>query len=54
MSQFPVDRRLLSKSAALPLTQLADRVGQTPFYAYERKLAGPTGDAATAGAAACY
>ena len=39
MSQFPVaDGELLV--GGLPLSRLAARVGQTPFYAYDRGLLG--------------
>ncbi len=37
MSQFPVIDDCLWVGG-MPLTQLATRVGQTPFYAYERRL----------------
>ena len=37
MSQFPVVDDCLWISG-MPLTQLAARIGQTPFYAYERRL----------------
>ena len=37
MSQFPVINDCLH-IGGLPLTQLAARVGQTPFYAYDRRL----------------
>ncbi len=37
MSQFPVIDDCLH-IGGLPLTQLAARVGQTPFYAYDRRL----------------
>ncbi len=37
MSQFPVVDDCL-RVGGMPLTQLAARVGQTPFYAYERRL----------------
>ena len=37
MSQFPVVDDCL-RVGDMPLTQLAARVGQTPFYAYERRL----------------
>ena len=37
MSQFPVIDDCL-QIGGLPLTQLAARVGQTPFYAYDRRL----------------
>ncbi|HPP48179.1 MAG TPA: pyridoxal-dependent decarboxylase, exosortase A system-associated, partial [Accumulibacter sp.] len=37
MSQFPVcDGEL--QVGGLPLSRLATRVGQTPFYAYDRQL----------------
>ncbi|HNL78607.1 MAG TPA: pyridoxal-dependent decarboxylase, exosortase A system-associated, partial [Accumulibacter sp.] len=37
MSQFAVrDGELLI--GGIPLSRLADRVGQTPFYAYDRQL----------------
>ena len=37
MTQFPLrDGELIV--GGLPLTQLAARVGQTPFYAYDRQL----------------
>ena len=37
MTQFPVrDGELIV--GGLPLTQLAARIGQTPFYAYDRQL----------------
>ena len=37
MSQFPVkDGELLV--GGIPLSRLAARVGQTPFYAYDRQL----------------
>lgn len=39
MSQFPVIDDCL-QIGGIALTQLADRVGQTPFYAYDRKLLG--------------
>ncbi len=37
MSQFPVIGDCL-QVGGIPLTQLAARVGQTPFYAYDRRL----------------
>lgn len=37
MSQFPVVDGCL-QVAGMPLTQLAARVGRTPFYAYDRRL----------------
>ncbi|MBK8509326.1 MAG: pyridoxal-dependent decarboxylase, exosortase A system-associated [Candidatus Competibacteraceae bacterium] len=37
MAQFPVIDGCLSVGG-IPLTQLAARVGQTPFYAYDRRL----------------
>ena len=37
MSQFPVIEDCL-QIGGIPLTQLAARIGQTPFYAYDRKL----------------
>ncbi len=37
MSQFPVENDCL-RVGGIPLTQLAARVGQTPFYAYDRRL----------------
>lgn len=37
MSQFPVINDCL-QIGGIPLTQLAARVGQTPFYAYDRRL----------------
>jgi len=37
MSQFPVVDDCLWVGG-MPLTQLAARIGQTPFYAYERRL----------------
>ena len=37
MSQFPVIDNCLH-IGGMPLTQLAARIGQTPFYAYDRRL----------------
>ena len=37
MSQFPIVDDCL-QVGGMPLTQLAARIGQTPFYAYERRL----------------
>ncbi|MCP4993228.1 MAG: pyridoxal-dependent decarboxylase, exosortase A system-associated, partial [Gammaproteobacteria bacterium] len=37
MDQFPVINNEL-QIGGIPVTQLAARVGQTPFYAYDRKL----------------
>ena len=37
MSQWPVDNDCLM-AGGIPLTQLAQRVGRTPFYAYDRAL----------------
>ena len=37
MTQFPVNEGELLVGG-IPLTRLAERVGQTPFYAYDRKL----------------
>ena len=37
MTQFPVIGECLS-IGGMPLTRLADRVGRTPFYAYDRQL----------------
>ena len=37
MSSFPVKEDCLW-IGGMPLTQLAARVGQTPFYAYDRRV----------------
>ena len=37
MAQFPVVDDCL-QVGGVPLTELARRVGRTPFYAYDRKL----------------
>ncbi|MBS0551703.1 MAG: pyridoxal-dependent decarboxylase, exosortase A system-associated, partial [Proteobacteria bacterium] len=37
MSQFPIDNGELV-IGGVPLTRLAARIGQTPFYAYDRSL----------------
>jgi len=38
MAQFPVNHRGELLVGGVPLSQLAARVGQTPFYAYDRSL----------------
>ena len=40
MNEFPVDAHGELTVGGLPLTRLAERVGRTPFYAYDRSRIG--------------